>query len=143
MLKGLANWGRPDLSPKNRDDLDRDRLSRRNLITSSASTGDAAMVVKRVGILSMGKVLGCVHALLGLIVGGLFTFLSLFLSLAAGREARPVSLLFGVGAIVILPVLYGVGGFIGGIILAVLYNFVASVIGGIEIEFKRAVDTHA
>ena len=87
------------------------------------------MVVKRVGILSMGKVLGCVNALLGLIVGGLFTFLSLFLFLAVGREAGP-ALLFGVGAIVILPVLYGVGGFIGGIILAVLYNFVASVIGG-------------
>jgi hypothetical protein len=45
------------------------------------------------------------------------------------------SLLFGVGAIVFLPVLYGVMGLVGGAIAAGLYNLVAGVIGGLELEF--------
>jgi|YNPMSStandDraft_1061717.scaffolds.fasta_scaffold97848_1 hypothetical protein len=94
------------------------------------------MIVKRVGVLSVGRVLGCLYALLGLIIGGLFSLLALAGVTAEGRDAEPAAQLFGVGAIVILPVLYLVIGYIGGIIAAWLYNVVASVAGGIEIELK-------
>ncbi len=95
------------------------------------------MVVKSVGVLSVGKVMGCVYALFGLIGGGLFTLLSLAGLAIGGPDAGPAALLFGVGAIVILPVFYGVMGFIGGIIAAAFYNLVASIAGGIEIELTK------
>ena len=95
------------------------------------------MVVKSVGVLSVGKVLGCLYALFGLIFGGLFTLISLAGFAVGGPDAGPAALLFGVGAIIILPVFYGVMGFIGGIISAAFYNLVASIAGGIEIELTK------
>jgi hypothetical protein len=98
------------------------------------------MVVNSVGVLSVGKVLGCLYAFLGVIIGGLFSLLSLVGVAAGGRAAGPAPLLFGVGAVVAFPIFYGVIGFVGGIIMAALYNFVASMVGGIEIELDRRVD---
>lgn len=40
----------------------------------------------------------------------------------------------GLVGIVLFPILYGVGGFIGGLLSSVIYNFVASMVGGIEIK---------
>jgi hypothetical protein len=73
-----------------------------------------------------------VYAVLGLIIGGLFSSISLATEVAEGGHA-----LSGVGAIILLPIVYGVVGFIGGIIVAALYNVAASIVGGIEIEFHR------
>jgi hypothetical protein len=42
--------------------------------------------------------------------------------------------LFGVGSILLLPLFYGALGFIGGAISAFVYNLVAGVVGGIELE---------
>jgi hypothetical protein len=104
------------------------------------------MVVKSVGVLSVGKVFACLYALLGLIVGGIFSLVALA-SASAGaaaggappeaQRAGVVALLLGAGAIIIMPILYGVGGFVGGIIVAVLYNVVAAITGGIEIELTE------
>jgi hypothetical protein len=95
-------------------------------------------VVKRVGVLSLGKVLGVLYALLGLIIGAFFSLFALVGAVAAGGEGGAATLLFGVGAIIMFPVLYGIGGFIGGIIVAALYNVVVSVAGGIELELEHA-----
>lgn len=45
-------------------------------------------------------------------------------------------MLFGVGAIIAVPVFYGIMGFIGGIIMAMLYNLTTGLIGGLEIEVE-------
>ena len=45
-------------------------------------------------------------------------------------------MLFGAGAVVILPIVYGCIGFVGGLIMAPLYNLVAKVVGGIEVELS-------
>ena len=94
-------------------------------------------VVKRVGVLSSGKVLGCLYGLLGLLIGGLITLMSLagFAFAAGGQQGPP--LLFGILSVVLLPIFYGVVGFIGGIISAALYNLVAALVGGIEIELSE------
>lgn len=45
-------------------------------------------------------------------------------------------MLFGVGAIIFLPIMYGIMGFIGGAIMAFVYNVVAGIAGGVELELE-------
>ena len=40
----------------------------------------------------------------------------------------------GVAAIVIAPLLYGFMGFLGAIIMALIYNVVSRIVGGIEVD---------
>jgi hypothetical protein len=46
-------------------------------------------------------------------------------------------LLFGIGAIIFAPILYGILGFIFGILLALFYNITTGLVGGIEIEVSK------
>lgn len=102
------------------------------------------MVIKSIGVLSLGKVMGVVYAALGLIFGGFFTFISLIgaafgSALSSGEEAI-LSLIFGVGAIFFLPVFYGVMGFVAGVITAAIYNVVAKFAGGLELQIEPSSD---
>ena len=45
-----------------------------------------------------------------------------------------IGAMFGVGAVIFLPIFYGVMGFIGGLIGALIYNVVAGMIGGVELD---------
>lgn len=100
----------------------------------------ALQSVSRIGVLSLAKVLAVTYAFLGLFFGGLLTLFSV-MGAAVGRAAGGDSggfatMLFGVGAVVILPIVYGCLGFIGGLITAPVYNLVAKVVGGIELELS-------
>ena len=97
------------------------------------------MVISKIGVLSLGKILGVTYALLGLLVGGVFALISLAgagLASASDDGTAPafVGAMFGVGAVIFLPIFYGVMGFVGGLIGAVIYNVVAGMIGGIEMD---------
>ncbi len=97
------------------------------------------MVLKRIDPLSLGTVFGVLHAIMG-VIGGLFFSAFALLGMAVDQPDGPGQiflLLFGVGAIVFLPVFYGVMGFITGAISAVVYNFVAGYVGGVELEFEE------
>ena len=98
------------------------------------------MVIKRVGVVSCGKVSGWLYGAMGLIGGALFTLISIFtLVLGVASNEGPGAVLpalFGVGAIIILPVLYGTMGFIGGVITAAMYNLIANRFGGLELELE-------
>jgi hypothetical protein len=52
----------------------------------------------------------------------------------SGTGFGALSMMFGVGAIVFLPLFYGVLGLIAGAIGAALYNLFAGIFGGIELE---------
>ena len=98
------------------------------------------MVIRKIGVFSAGKISGSVYALMGLLVGILFSLFAL-LGAAAGfasdqGESAVLGLFFGVGAVVILPVFYGAMGFICGLVGAALYNLVARMVGGLEIELE-------
>ncbi len=47
-----------------------------------------------------------------------------------------LGLLFGVGAVVVMPIVYGLLGFVSALVGAALYNLVARVTGGIELELE-------
>lgn len=95
------------------------------------------MILKRVGPLSIAKVLGLLYAVLGLVFGA---FLALFGSLGAMAGEERMSgiygLFFGVGALFFMPVLYGGMGFVFGLVGAALYNLTAGMVGGIEVELE-------
>ena len=44
------------------------------------------------------------------------------------------SIIFGIGSIIIMPIVYGIAGALGGLICGFFYNIVAGMVGGIEIE---------
>jgi hypothetical protein len=98
------------------------------------------MVISKIGVLSLGKVMGVTYALMGLLAGGCLALVSLagagFNAAAGSDEAMPsiFGAMFGVGAVIFLPIFYGVMGFIGGLIGAWLYNVVAGMIGGVELD---------
>jgi hypothetical protein len=95
------------------------------------------MVIRRVNPMSVAKVGGALYGLIGLIIGACVSLIFVAVG-ASAQSARPggalVGMLFGAGAIVVMPIFYGVGGFIGAALSALLYNFLAGNIGGIEIE---------
>jgi hypothetical protein len=47
-----------------------------------------------------------------------------------------LGLLFGAGAIIVMPICYAILGFIGSFIMALLFNVAVGMTGGIEIETK-------
>jgi hypothetical protein len=61
-------------------------------------------------------------------------------ALGAGAGDEPgtavLGLLFGVGAVVVMPIVYGLLGFVSALVGAALYNLVARVTGGIELELE-------
>lgn len=97
------------------------------------------MIVRRVKPLSLGKILGAMYLVLGLIAGLIISAVSV-LGFAIGSVAAPdqlgnmAGLVFGVGAVIFIPLVYGTLGFVGGLIAALVYNLIAGLVGGVEIE---------
>jgi hypothetical protein len=97
------------------------------------------MVIRRVDPLSAGKIAGLLYAMIGLLFGAVFSVIGMagatFAS-EAGDGAPFLGALFGVGAIIVLPIFYGVLGFIAFAIGAVLYNVLAGMVGGLRVEVE-------
>jgi hypothetical protein len=94
------------------------------------------MTIRRIDPGSLAKVLGVLYAILGFIGGVLFALLGGF---GFGRALPGMGGLgsgfgFAVVAIVCFPIVYGVFGWVGGWIVASLYNWVARRFGGIVLE---------
>jgi hypothetical protein len=96
----------------------------------------ATKQVTKIGVLSLGKILGVLYAIMGLIFGALITLMSLGAGSLMGERGAFAGMLFGVGAIIAVPIFYGIMGFIGGITMALLYNLTTELIGGLEIEVE-------
>ncbi len=90
--------------------------------------------LKRIGVLSTGVLFGAMYAIIGLIAGIIISIIAIGASSQFG-QAGFGGFLFGAGAVIALPIFYGIMGFIGGILMAAIYNLVAKYTGGIELEF--------
>lgn len=102
------------------------------------------MIVKRIGVWSLAKISGLVYGGMGLIFGAIFGFFSLvgmgMASVAADQGGGPMealfSMLFGAGAVLLMPLFYGFMGLVGGAITALIYNLAARLVGGLTLELE-------
>jgi ABC-type antimicrobial peptide transport system permease subunit len=99
--------------------------------------------LKRVGVLSAGMISGVAGAVGGLLAGGILFLMSLTMIGVAqqgninGGNPAAAAMGMGFGAIVFLPIVYGIFGFIGGVIYSFIYNILAGMTGGLQMEFSR------
>jgi hypothetical protein len=99
------------------------------------------MVLRRVGVLSAGKVTGSLWAVYALIWGAIMSVLSVAgvaLNTHAQIGSRGLPEAFGgaLALVTIVPILYGIVRFLVGVISSFLYNLIARFIGGIKIELE-------
>ena len=92
------------------------------------------MIVTRIGPMSLARISGVIYAIIGFIVG---CFIAVFSVVgqgpAEGLEGIGVMAL-GAAAVFMLPLFYGFFGFVSSLIVAGVYNTLAGIIGGVEIE---------
>jgi hypothetical protein len=96
------------------------------------------MIIRRVGVWSVSRMNGALTAVFGLIAGLLLACFALVGAGFARQNPDMPSFLggtaVGIGAVIFLPILYGVLGLVVGAIGAALYNLLAGIIGGVEID---------
>src|SRR3546814_4854005 len=94
--------------------------------------GEKTMIIKRIDVLSAGKISGIIAAAIGLIAGLVFlVFGSMIAGLAGQQEGSGlIAMGGGIIGVVALPILYCIFGFIGGVIQAFIYNLAAGFVAG-------------
>ncbi len=100
------------------------------------------MVIRRIGPISAAKIGGVLYAGLGLIIGACVSLVMMALGGAAAMSDEApggamMGMMFGAGAIIMMPIFYGIIGAVMMLITAALYNLAAKVAGGIEIEVQQ------
>jgi hypothetical protein len=99
--------------------------------------GESQMIVKRVGPISCAKIAGTLYAILGLFIGGIFSLIALAGGFASNTsQSAGLGVLIGAGAIIAAPIFYGAMGFVTSLIGAWLYNMLAGVVGGIQLDVQ-------
>jgi hypothetical protein len=97
------------------------------------------MIIRRIGVLSLAKFMGGIYGAIGLLIGAVLSLAALAGAAIGGVQndepgAAVIGAFVGVGAIIVLPIFYGLMGFLGGLVAAFLYNLFAGVFGGIELD---------
>jgi hypothetical protein len=95
------------------------------------------MVIKRVGPVSCAKIAGTLYAIVGLVVGGIISLVALAGGFGPNTAAAPgIAAIIGVGSILMFPIFYGAIAFVAGLVGAWLYNVLAGMLGGIQLEVQ-------
>jgi hypothetical protein len=102
------------------------------------SLEEALMIVTRVSPWSVAKIAALLYGIIGLFVGAIMSAMALLFgtALAAQRNDAWIGTIFGVSAIVVMPILYGIGGGIMAAISALIYNVAARMVGGVRIDVE-------
>jgi hypothetical protein len=97
--------------------------------------------IKKIQVLSFAKIISLVCIFLGFILGIAVGFLSFVLGSVLGTftfATLPISgAWLGIAGFVIVPVIFGIAGFILGLLSAWFYNLLAWWVGGIKIEISE------
>jgi hypothetical protein len=95
------------------------------------------MVIKRLAPVSLAKIIGALYVVLGLIFGAMFSLAAMAGAFAFEQADTPLFFRFmGTGAVFVFPIFYGCLGFLVSLVAASLYNILAGLVGGIEIEIQ-------
>lgn len=98
------------------------------------------MFLKRIEPLSLAKVAVVLYGGFGLVIGLVVSAVAMLgFAFAPGGEGAPPAFLaplFGVGAIVFFPLLYGFFGGLAALIGAALYNLAARLTGGVRLTLE-------
>ena len=96
-----------------------------------------------ISVVQTGLVTGGIYALISLLFS---VFLVIFgiIAMAAGAGSNEAAVAFGGGAgmiaiAVALPFVYGAAGFIGGVIVAAVYNLISKLTGGIIVTVAEVL----
>jgi hypothetical protein len=94
------------------------------------------MVIRRVAPLSCAKIAALMYMLIGLVIGAVFSLVALAGSAFGGGENAGLGAIFGIGAVILLPIFYGCLGFVMTAVMALLYNLFAGIVGGVNVEVQ-------
>ena len=87
--------------------------------------------IKSIDIMSWAKI----HALFGIVWGLIEGIIAAIVFPSIGLVHGMIGLtVFGVASIVLFPIIFGIIAFIMGTIMALLYNFFAGKIGGVQVD---------
>ena len=95
------------------------------------------MRITHIGPLSVAKIAFVLYGVLGLIFGGIFALAAVFgasIGARAGEDSALLGAVFGLGAVIVLPIIYGGPGAVMALFMAWLYNVIAGFVGGIEVR---------
>jgi len=85
----------------------------------------------------MAKIVGVIYSMIGLIVGTAFSLIAVTgeaVGAPVGGSSRLIETMMGIGAIILFPIVFGVAGFVLGVLSGAIYNLAARIIGGITVE---------
>jgi hypothetical protein len=98
------------------------------------------MVIRRIGVGSAARIAGALYAVFGFVAGCMLAAISLVsagvMNGADSGVPAWIAPMFGVGAIIIAPIGYGILGLIIGSLVALVYNLVAGIAGGLDLEVQ-------
>ena len=103
------------------------------------------LVIRKLGIMSVAKMYAVLMLVMSLLISIPYGLIIIVISLTGassvggqgGLAFGGGGVIFGLAIMIGMPIFYGVAGFIGGCIGALLYNLFAGMVGGIEIEVEN------
>ncbi len=90
--------------------------------------------IKKIGVMSCGKIMLAGYGLFGVFLGAIISLGALLGMKMDQMEGIFLGATVGVLAVILFPIIYGLIGFISGILTAWLFNIVTRIVGGLEIE---------
>jgi hypothetical protein len=95
------------------------------------------MVIKSIGAMSCAKIVGTMDAIIGLLIGACISLVALIGGLSGfGGNSGLAGAVFGVAAVIFLPIFYGAMGFVVTLIATSLYNVISGWVGGVELDVQ-------
>ena len=92
--------------------------------------------INNVGVFSFGKILAVICGILGLIAGFFMSLITLGMGLMMGYAVLNIGLVSVFGAIIVMPILCTVIGYVGGAIIAMIFNVITGFVGGLEVDIE-------